>query len=95
MPRRRRSRRNSGFGTPQVMKIVRLAALAAPAVSVAMDPRWTGEQKLKVGLAYYTGFDVDSGKFYAQNLAKGWLPFLAATLITYGIPKLTGMIRRL
>ncbi|GAG60121.1 unnamed protein product, partial [marine sediment metagenome] len=43
----------------------------------------------------YTGFNMQTGVFNGADLMKGWLPFLAATAMTYGIPKIAGMIRGL
>ena len=84
----------SGFNTQKIMKYVRLAALGAPAAAIAMGAG-TPEQKIRSGIVRYTGFNMDTGEFSFASLAKGWTPFAAATAVTYGIPKLAGIIRGL
>jgi len=41
------------------------------------------------------GYDPGDGSWELGRLAKGWGPFLATCLATYGIPKLVGIIRRI
>lgn len=86
--------RKGGFNTTKMFKYVRMAALAAPAVDFAMraEPIDT-----KVGriLRAYTGYDKWSGTFKPEALLQGYLPFLGATVATYGIPKLAGILRGL
>ena len=84
----------SGFNSQKIMKYVRLAALGAPAAAIAMGTG-TPEQKIRSGIVRYTGFNMDTGEFSFASLAKGWTPFLAATLVTHGIPKVAGIIRGL
>lgn len=87
--------KKSGINTQKIMKYVRLAALAAPYAAVAMDGTKSPRVKVLEGLGMATGIDPNTGQFNAAYLAKGWLPFLASTAVTYGIPKLAGMIRGL
>lgn len=88
-------RKMAGFNTQKIMKYIRLGALAAPYVGVAMDPALSGQTKVYRGIAYATGVDLATGKFSLANLAKGWLPYLASIGVTYGVPKLAGIIRGL
>jgi len=76
------------------MKFARLFALAAPAAAVAMGPG-DAPSKIREGARIYTGFDMNTGKWSLANIGQGWLPFIGTTLITVGIQKLSGMIRRL
>lgn len=64
-----------------------------PAATTLMSA-WTMETKINELKKDYFGVDAN-GTFNAGYLAKGWLPFLAATGITYGIPKLAGILRGL
>ena len=89
-----KTKRKSGFNTQSIFKIVRIAALALPAVAVATQP-WSTGDKINIGVRQYFGFDMKTGKFSLGELAKGWGPFVAAGAVTYGIPKLMGMIRGL
>lgn len=84
----------NGFNTAKIFKYVRLAALAAPAAGVALGPG-TPEDKIKKGLLMYTGYDMVNQRMRWDYLAQGWLPFLGASLVTYGIPKATAMMRKL
>lgn len=92
MGKKNQPKRN-GFNTQKIFKYVRFGALVLPAATTALGPG-TFAQKATVIKRDYFGVGAD-GKFVYQNLARGWMPFVAASLITYGIPKLMGMIRRL
>jgi len=84
-----------GINSQKVMKLIRLAALGMPAVSAALEPGISPQGKLRNALKMYTGYDIAYGNFSFGDLAKGWTPYLAAIAVTYGIPKLSGMIRGL
>lgn len=89
----KKKRRRRSFSTATMFKFVRLAALGGPAVYAATSaPK--GE-KVRVGLEYYTGFNVKTGKFYAKALWTGYGPYLVTTLIHRGISKASGIIRSL
>jgi len=55
----------------------------------------TPKDKLRIGILWYTGFDVIHGRFKPDQLARGWGPFVMSSLIVYGIQKLRGIIRGL
>ena len=85
-----------GFlNTQTLMKFVRLGALAAPAVRYATDAGISTKGKIFNVIRAYTGFDPHNNQFDFRNLAEGWLPYLASVLITHGIPKVAGIIRRM
>ena len=86
-----KTKKKSGISTQKIFKFVRLGALALPAATTIMGPG-TVAQKAVVLKRDYFGVGAD-GKFALNNLARGWMPFLAASAITYGIPKIMGMIR--
>lgn len=87
-----KTKRRSGINTQKIFKFVRLGALALPAVAIALQPT-TMQEKIKQGSLAYFGFNPDDGSFKLERLARGWMPFAAATGVTYGIPKLAGMLR--
>jgi len=93
--RRRRRKRGGGKnwqGT--IFKWLRVAALVGPAAYQAA--KWPSmEDKLRQILIRYTGYDVSTGQFSMGYLAEGYGPFLATCLATYGIPKISGIIRKL
>lgn len=85
-----------GFLNAQtLMKFVRIGALAAPAATAILEPGRPLDYKLKNALRMYTGFNVNDGSFDWSWLVRGWTPYLASVLATYGIPKIAGIIRRL
>ena len=88
------SRRRSFLSTSTIFKFVNLAALAAPAASVALGPG-DAQTKITRGIHYYTGFNLANGQWDWGTLVKGWLPYVATKLATTGIQKLSGIIRRL
>ena len=85
-------KRMGGFNSQKIMKYVRLAALGAPAIGVAMKPI-SNEEKIAQAIQMYTG--VRDGVFRWDKLAAGWTPYLASILVTQGIPKISGIIRGL
>lgn len=92
----KKKRRSGGKNMTQtVFKLVRWGALAAPGISAAVAPGLSAEQKLHRAVAWYTGYYIPTGEWKAEHLAKGWLPYLGAVLTTYGIPKITSIIRRM
>jgi len=92
----RRGRRGGGGKSPMrsMFKLLRLVSLVAPAGYIATKDM-SSTQKVRWGLNWYTGFDIETGAFSAHELKRGWGPFILTSLATYGIPKLTGLIRRL
>jgi hypothetical protein len=98
---RRKKRRGGGKSLQTtVFKWLRIGALVAPAAVVAAQSMKL-DQKLNEIFRLYTGVNVKHSmasnalQFDGSRLAMGWLPFLTATLTTYGIPKIAGIIRRI
>jgi hypothetical protein len=77
-----------------IFKWLRVGALVGPGVVAATKGR-TWEERASYVLAKYTGYQAWDEKFNAAQLVEGYAPFLVTTLVTYGIPKLAGIIRRL
>ena len=76
-----------------IFKWLRVGALVAPGVirAAAQGP-W--DKKLHAGVLGYAGINMD-GKFDSRVLLNCWTPFLAVTAMTYGIPKIANILRRL
>ena len=98
---RRKKRRGGGKSLQTtVFKWLRIGALAAPGLVIAAKPMKL-DQKVNEIFRCYTGVNIkhsmesESLQFDWGHLAIGWLPFLATTLTTYGIPKIAGIIRRI
>jgi len=92
---RRKKRRGGGKSLQQqVFKWLRIGALVAPG-AIALTAEGTTHEKLTYVLAKYTGYEAWNRKFNFGQLIEGYAPFLATTLVTYGIPKIAGIIRRL
>ena len=95
---RRKRRRGGKSMTRTAFKLIRLGALAAPPIYEITSAMKRGEG-IESGIAYamadMTGYDIRDGSFNMGRLAKGWGPYLMACLTTYGIPKITSIIRRL
>lgn len=86
--------RRGGFNQAKLFKLVRLGALGLPAAVTVMSTQ-SNEQKMKQLSLDYFGVNPDDGSFKLSRLSKGWMPFVAANLVTYGIPKLNGLLRGL
>ena len=91
--RKRRSRRR-GFSTQTIYKWARIAAGVAPLVATVAEKGLTADAA-KAALHRYSGYDIDRGVFEPHKLLEGWGPLLATTAITWGIQKISGMLRRL
>jgi len=95
--RRYRKKRRGGGGkslTRTAFKLIRIGALIAPAAHYAMITA-SPENKIRYGLRAYTGYDMTTGSWDFGRLAEGWGAFLGACLATYGIPKITSILRKL
>lgn len=90
----RKKRRGGKSMTRTAFKLVRLGALAAPAFARAMESG-TPEHKVQMAVADYTGFQIWNKTFAWENLIRGWGPYVGAILTTYGIPKISAIIRKL
>ncbi len=91
----KRKRKRGGKSTQRtVFKLLRLAALVGPGVVAATKGK-TLEERFSYILAKYTGYEAWNEKFNPAQLVEGYGPFLITCLVTYGIPKLTSLIRRL
>jgi hypothetical protein len=92
---RKKKRRGGGRNIQAtIFKWLRVGALVGPGV-VAATKGGTWEEKASYVLAKYTSYESWNNRFNAAQLVEGYAPFLAATLATYGIPKIAGIIRRL
>ena len=88
------SKRRGFLSAQTIMKFARIGALVAPAAAVALSAQ-TPSNKVAEGIRWYTGFNIHNGTWSWQNLLRGWTPYVATSLITHGISKLSGIIRRL
>jgi len=95
MARKKKSRRSYGSIVPTFMKLIRVGSLVAPAVSRALRTDVSPKLRLTWAMMDYTGFNMDDGSFKADRLVRGWMPFISTSLITYAIPKVNSLIKRL
>lgn len=94
--RYRRKRRRGGKSILRTgFKLIRLGALAAPGIGVALRTDLSPQAKIDGAFRMYTGYEMSTGRWKFEWLASGWLPYIGACLATYGIPKLTSILRRL
>lgn len=91
---KRKKRKGGKSLTQQAFKWIRIGALIAPEAAEIMQYGLT-RGSIRTIISNKTGFNIDTKTFDASQLIKGWGPYLASMLITYGIPKLSGIIRRL
>lgn len=79
----------SFLSTNTIFKFIRLGALIAPAYQTAKQYGIVG------AFTDYAGWNENKNAFDMATLKKAWMPFVMATLVTYGVQKLGGIIRRL
>lgn len=92
---RKKKRRGGKSITRTAFKMVRLAALAAPSIHEILLHGSDYKAGIGGAVGLMTGFDLNEGNFRIERLSRGWGPYVMACLATYGIPKLTSIIRRL
>lgn len=85
--------RKGGFNTQKLFKFVRMGALLMPAAQIATSSL-SNEEKWKQARSAYFGVRSD-GTVHLEDLKRGWLPYLMSIGVTYGIPKIAGIIRSL
>ena len=84
--------KNNGFNTQKIFKYMRIGALALPAAEIVFSPGTIQQKAVRFKRDYF-GVGAD-GVFNWGNLSRGWMPFIASSLITIGVPKVLSMIRR-
>ena len=92
---RKKRRRRSGFSTASMFKYLRLAALLAPAAHSALRPGVSAKDKVADAIEKYSGYNLGNNTFSWAKLGSGWLPIIATSLVTVGVSKINGIIRRL
>lgn len=87
---KRMGKRRSFLSVSTIMRFVRLGALIGPGViEYQRSKRWGNVLEL------YTGISPVDGKFRWGFLMQGWMPYIVTALLTHGIQKMTGTIRRI
>ena len=102
-PKRRRKRnlpktkRRTGGKNLQatVFKWLRIGSLVGPAVGEAIRWKDQPEEIFPQVLKLYSGYYYPRGEFSFTWLKQGWMPFIATTLMTALVPKISGIIRRI
>lgn len=83
-----------GFNVQSLFKWIRLGAVVAPGIGRYEEIQGSPAFKAVGAIKSYAGIRTDN-IFDAGLLGRMWIPFLATTAVTYGIPKLAGIIRKL
>jgi len=91
---RRKKRRGGKSLQATVFKWMRVGAIFAPGLAIAVQKKST-EAKVEEVVEAYFGYNIPQKKMVFSSLLRGWGPFIGATLVTYGIPKLAGILRRI
>ena len=98
MARRKKKRSRSTFSMRNIEKMLGFAVFVAPAVGGAkraLDNGWGIDGALDQVVQAYSGYSFIHNRFDASWLAKGWMPYLAFSVVSKGIHKLNGIIRKL
>lgn len=86
--------KRGGFNTQKLFKIIRIGSLLVPAAHSVIRYGFTKAGGV-AAIRYYFGMNVMDGKFSWQDLATGYMPYIAANIVTHGIPKIGSFIRSL
>ena len=88
----RRARGFLNFGT--LVKFIKIGAFAAPAIDIYQE-NGGGLRGASTALAAYGGYNMTTKAFDFGVMARAWTPYVMTTLVTTGISKLNGIIKRL
>jgi len=91
---KKKKRRGGKSLQATIFKWMRVGAIAAPGIAIAIQKK-SGQAKIEEAVEAYFGYNIPQQKMVWGSLLRGWGPFLAATLVTYGLPKLAGILRRI
>ena len=91
----RRKRRRGGKSIQRTaFKFIRIGALVGGGLMEGLQYGPT-QDKVIATLLSYAGIHYGQRKFDGALLARTWTPYLMASIATYGIPKLTSIIRKM
>jgi len=96
MARKKKRRRRNGFSIRTVEKFMGMGAFLGPGLvrgKAVLDAEKNPMRAITEGVTMYAG--VRDGKFNTAVLAEAWLPYLAFSVVSKGVHKLNGIIRRL
>lgn len=91
---RKKRRRRGGSIVQTAFKFIRLGALIGPGIAESTNYSEPLD-KVAGALLSYSGYSHKNKQFFWDLFAKAWTPYLLASMATYGIPKLTGFIRKI
>lgn len=96
-PNKKNNRRKKGnHMIATSFRLVRVGALVAPAAQRMMTKN-SMEWKVKGMIKDYTGFSMftDPPRWSLDNMKRGWMPYIGASIVTHAVPKLTSFIKSL
>lgn len=103
-PKRKRNPSKRGKGgrrmgnksiTRTAFKWLRVGSLVAPAAAMILDPSRANKEKVERIIEMYSGYNPYDRTWKWESLMQGWAPYIGTCLMTYGVPKLVSIIRRL
>lgn len=77
-----------------LFKWIRLGSIVAPGLGRYAEIRGSPMFKIEGAIKSYAGIRTDN-IFDGELLMRMWTPLLATTLVTYGIPKIAGILRKM
>lgn len=93
---KKKRRRGGGKSISRtVFKWLRVGSLLAPGAACFLEPGRDMRYKAIAALQLYTGYNLFTGTWSAEPLAKGWAPFIVTSILTAIVPKITSIIRRI
>jgi len=96
LARRLRRRKRPMLSMNTISRFIRLGAFVGVGITRYGELSWESNPWKRLGytMISYAGIYPD-GRFDAGLLGKMWVPYIATTLVTKGVQKLGGIIRRL
>lgn len=97
MARRKKRKRKGGSSLiTKVEKLLGIGAFVYPGVKRATDiasAEGMGARSVIEGVSLYAG--IKDGQWSFGNLGEAWMPYLSFVLVSKGVHKISGLIRRL
>ena len=96
MPRRGRKSARSFFNIRSVFGIIKVGSFIAPAAIRYNELEGQNTlQRIGNTLLTYGGMENDGQTFKWENISRMWGPYVVTTLISTGVQKLNGILRKL
>jgi hypothetical protein len=88
-----RRRRKKGFDQNKIFSALRTLAFVGPGVAIAIETASTPKDRAQRIMESYTGYNMADKNFYSGKMINTYKPFVAVSLLSYGLPKIMSFVK--